>query len=141
MSPRQTPVTALANAGAQLACESRRQGLNDVATGPGDRIRYTYDFGDRWEHDIVVEETAVAEPGRSYPRCLTGRRACPPEDCGGIGGYQNLLDALADAAHDQHEEMLDWLSLDAADEFDPAQFSKDNANQRLAKLARVLAKP
>lgn len=115
--------------------------LNDLAPGSGDRVRYTYDFGDGWEHDVVVEEAAPAEPDQSYPRCLTGRRACPPEDCGGIGGYQNLLEALADPAHDLHEEMLDWFGLDAANEFDPAQFSKDDVNQRLTKLAEVLAKP
>lgn len=121
--------------------DASMQRLNDVAPGSGDRIRYTYDFGDGWEHDVVVEEAAPAEPGRSYPRCLTGRRACPPEDCGGIWGYQNLLAALTDPAHDRHAEMLDWLGLDAADEFAPAQFSKDDINQRLANLAQVLAKP
>lgn len=121
--------------------DASAQRLDEVAPRSGDRFRYTYDFGDGWEHDVSVEGVADAEPGKTYPRCLTGRRACPPEDCGGIWGYQELVEILADPAHKQHEEMLDWLGLDVADEFDPAQFSKDEVNQRLATLAEVLAKP
>jgi hypothetical protein len=72
--------------------------LHDIAPRAGDRIRYTYDFGDDWEHDLLVEDVFPAEPGVTYPQCLTGRRACPPEDCGGIWGYQELLEILTDPA-------------------------------------------
>ncbi|MGH3948975.1 MAG: plasmid pRiA4b ORF-3 family protein [Pseudonocardiaceae bacterium] len=114
--------------------------LAQVASGPGDRIRYTYDFGDDWQHDILVEDVLPAEPGRAYPRCLTGRRARPPEDCGGMGGYEDLLATLADPGDDDHEAMLEWLGLDSPDEFDPAEFSQDDVNVALSGLAQVLIK-
>jgi hypothetical protein len=70
--------------------------LGQVAPRKGDRLGYTYDFGDDWEHIIVVEAISNPEPGIAYPRCLTGRRACPPEDCGGIWGYDYLIEILTD---------------------------------------------
>jgi hypothetical protein len=109
--------------------------LNDVAPGAGDRIRYTYDFGDDWEHDLLVEEVFTAEPGVVYPRCLAGRRACPPEDCGGIWGYQELLEILADPGHPEHSDRLEWLGLSSAHEFDPATVDLVDINQNLSKLA------
>jgi hypothetical protein len=114
--------------------------LSAVAPLPGNRIIYTYDFGDDWEHIITVEEVLAAEPGRSYPRCVTGRRACPPDNCGGIGGYANLLEILADPSHAEHEDRLEWLGLGSADEFDPAEFDITRVNEALAPLARVVRK-
>ena len=114
--------------------------LAAVAPDPGDRVRYTYDFGDGWEHDIVVEDVRPAEPGVAYPRCTAGRRACPPEDCGGIWGYQELLAVLADPGDEQHADMLEWLGLESAAEFDPAAFDPDETSIALAPLARVLVK-
>ncbi|MFF6787360.1 plasmid pRiA4b ORF-3 family protein [Streptomyces sp. NPDC012510] len=75
--------------------------LGQVAPHTGDRLRYTYDFGDDWEHDILVEDVTAPEAGTAYPRCLTGRRACPPEDCGGIWGYDYLIEILADPRHER----------------------------------------
>jgi hypothetical protein len=111
--------------------------LRDVAPQAGDRIRYTYDFGDGWEHDILVEAVHPAESGITYPRCLAGRRACPPEDCGGVWGYEDLLRILADPADDEHEERLEWLGLDSADQFDPATFDLAAVNTALAGLAKA----
>jgi hypothetical protein len=89
------------------------------------RFRYEYDFGDSWEHEILVEESSEAEPGRKYPFCVEGKRACPPEDCGGVWGYGDLLDAIGDKKHEQHEETLEWLGDDFdPDEFDPAATTK-----------------
>lgn len=88
-------------------------------TQPGDRIRYAYDFGDGWEHDIVLEEWLGRDPGKRIPTCLAGNGASPPEDCGGPWGYASLKEALADPRHEDHENMLDWLGLDSAEEFDP----------------------
>ena len=111
--------------------------LQDVAPRAGDRIRYTYDFGDDWEHDLLVEDVFTADPGVAYPRCLTGRRACPPEDCGGIWGYQELLEILTDPGHPEHSNRLEWLGLSSAHEFDPATFDLAAINQNLSKLATV----
>ena len=106
--------------------------LSQVAAGAGDRLRYTYDFGDDWEHDIVVEAVGDAEAGVSYPRCVAGRRAGPPEDCGGIWGYDDLLAVLADPAHKDHEDRLEWLGLSSAAEFDPDAFDLEQVNSRLS---------
>ena len=93
---------------------------------------YTYDFGDSWDHEIVVEKCLVPEPGRAYPACLGGEKHGPPEDCGGLPGFYNLLEAVGDSEHEQHEELLEWLG----DDFDPEAFSVDDVNQRLAPLQR-----
>ncbi len=114
--------------------------LDHVTPAPGDRLGYTYDFGDDWEHTLQIEAVIPAEPGIAYPRCLAGRRACPPEDCGGIWGYGDLLEVLADPAHDEHEERLEWLGLESADQFDPAAFDLVATNNALSHLATVLTK-
>ena len=114
------------------------QRLDQVAPRVGARLRYTYDFGDNWEHDLLVESIAPAEPGTAYPRCLTGRRAGPPEDCGGIGGYQELIAILGDPQHEDHDERLEWLGFDTATEFDPAAFGLAGTNAALSDLATVL---
>ncbi|MFE5595104.1 plasmid pRiA4b ORF-3 family protein [Streptomyces sp. NPDC056549] len=111
--------------------------LGDVAPIIGSRLGYTYDFGDNWEHDILVEAVETAEPGTAYPLCLTGRRACPPEDCGGVWGYDYLIEILADPHHDEHEERLEWLGLDTADQFDPAAFDLTEVNKALADYQSV----
>ncbi|OWK38506.1 plasmid pRiA4b ORF-3 family protein [Fimbriiglobus ruber] len=72
------------------------------------KIRYNYDFGDSWDHTVTFEKTIPAEAGVAYPRCTAGVRACPPEDCGGIGGYYRLLEILADPNHPEHKVMLEW---------------------------------
>jgi hypothetical protein len=94
---------------------------------PGDRVAYGYDFGDNWQHDVQLTAIALAEPARAYPRCADGARACPPEDCGGIPGYEELLRILADAKHPERRSTIAWLKGHAKnyhpyrpDEFDPA---------------------
>ncbi|MFD9430881.1 plasmid pRiA4b ORF-3 family protein [Streptomyces sp. NPDC060002] len=114
--------------------------LGQVAPHTGDRLRYTYDFGDGWEHDILIEDVTAPAAGTAYPRCLTGRRACPPEDCGGIWGYAYLIEILADPRHEEHEDRLEWLGLDSADQFDPAAFEAAQVNSALSALATVLVK-
>jgi Plasmid pRiA4b ORF-3-like protein len=95
------------------------------------KLLYTYDFGDGWEHDVVVEERRPVTAADTVPCCLAGEGACPPEDCGGIWGYENLKEALADKNHDEHDDMMEWLGLDEPGQFDPAAFSVDEANARL----------
>jgi Plasmid pRiA4b ORF-3-like protein len=114
--------------------------LDQVAPHEADRLGYTYDFGDVWEHTILVEAVTAPEPGVAYPRCLTGRRACPPEDCGGIGGYDDLVEILTDPEHEEHQERLEWLGLESAGRFDPTAFDLSHANDALSGLATVLIK-
>ncbi len=114
--------------------------LDKVAGRTGDRLRYTYDFGDDWEHEILVEEVLTAEPGVAYPRCLAGRRACPPEDCGGIWGYEELCEILADPDHPEHADRLEWLGLESAEQFNPARLDLDEVNEALSGMAKVLLK-
>lgn len=107
----------------------RRARLNKVARAM-QKFEYEYDFGDSWEHDIVVEKTFQPEPGASYPVCLAGERACPPEDCGGLWGYQDFLEAIMNPAHTEHEAMLTWVG----GSFDPETFDLDAVNASLRRL-------
>ncbi len=109
--------------------------LSQVFTRRGNRLRYTYDFGDDWGHDIVLEETRAAAPQETYPSCVAGKGACPPEDCGGAWGYAELKEILADPSHKRHQDMLEWLGLDAGKDFDPGKFSVAEVNARLPVLA------
>ena len=99
---------------------------------PGDRIHYSYDFGDGWEHDIVLEKRLNSEPGVQMPACLARKGACPPEDCGGPWSYADLKEALADPRHEDHESILDWLGLDTAEGFDPAACDLAEINEALS---------
>jgi hypothetical protein len=104
--------------------------LRQVAPREGMKIFYEYDFGDSWEHELLVEKYLPAAPDQPYPVCLTGRRASPPEDCGGVWGYAALLDALADPKHPDYEHWREWVG----DDFDPAAFDLAAINARLRQL-------
>ncbi|MFI5897663.1 plasmid pRiA4b ORF-3 family protein [Actinoplanes sp. NPDC051513] len=105
--------------------------LEQVASAVKERFRYTYDFGDDWEHEILVEKILTPDPSVAYPRCTGGKRAAPPDDCGGIWGYAEILDVLADPEHPDHEERLEWLGLDEVGEFTPDTFDLQEVNRRL----------
>lgn len=81
--------------------------IDQAISNSGHKIRYTYDFGDNSEHDIVLEKTMSAGDITTVPNFIDGRRACPPEDCGGSWGSRELLDILADPTHPEHEERLE----------------------------------
>ncbi len=82
-----------------------------------DKAEYIYDYGDDWRHSIKLEKILERSEGIDYPICTRGARACPPEDCGGIWGYQNFLEAIMDSGNPQHEELLDWVGGDFNSEF------------------------
>jgi hypothetical protein len=109
--------------------------LEQVAPAVNDKLRYTYDFGDDWDHDIRVEKVLDYDGTAEYPRCTGGRRAAPPEDCGGIWGYAELVEVLSDATDEEHTDRLEWLGLEAADEFDPNRFDAQAVTRALC-LAR-----
>lgn len=83
---------------------------------------YVYDFGDDWRHKIDFEEIKPAEAGVTYPRCIKGKRACPPEDCGGAWRYPALLAVLADPEHEDHLEVKAWVESQKEGPFDPEHF-------------------
>lgn len=121
--------------------------VSAVAKRPGARFRYLYDFGDDWVHELVVDAVVDADPAVPYPRCLDGARACPPEDCGGVGGYYELLEALRGTASEAWDEADDvgdgdgpdpreireWLTWAAG--YDPERFSVDAANRGLEGMS------
>ena len=91
---------------------------------------YVYDFGDDWMHDLVLEKRFSPEPDVNYPRCIAGERACPPEDCGGIGGFYRMLECLSDPHDKEYETWKEWLG----DEYDPEYFDKEEVNHILEKI-------
>lgn len=106
--------------------------LSAVLQRAGAKMIYTYDLGDNWEHGVVLEKRLPPEPHTTYPICTDGQLACPPEDCGGIPGYYDVLDALAEPGHPRHEELQDWISA----EFNPEAFSPEQVNRRLSRVRR-----
>jgi hypothetical protein len=109
--------------------DERQISLGELIGAIGDRLRYTYDFGDDWEHEIVLEDLLDADPDTHYPLLAAAKGACPPEDCGGPWGYAELKDILADPSHEQHQQMLDWLGLDTPSAFDPNAIATDQIEQ------------
>lgn len=106
------------------AKDARSVTLRKLRLSKGSKLCYIYDFGDYWVHDVVVEGVVTEEAGQFYPVCIKGRGACPPEDCGGIPGYFDLLTALDDPGHPDHEQIIDWLG----GEFDPETFDLEEIN-------------
>jgi len=101
--------------------------LSDVAPVEKTTFTYVYDMGDDWNHEILVEKILSIEAGVRYPVCLTGKRSCPPEDCGGPMGYEDLLEAIQDPSHPEHDELVEWLDED----FDPERFDLEFVNRGL----------
>jgi hypothetical protein len=113
--------------GVTRAIDEGKVRLNQLLARVGAKIVYTYDFGDGWEHGIVLEKALPVDPNMAYPLCTGGARACPPEDCGGIGGFYGLLESLQNPRHPQHEELLEWVGED----YDPEKFSIEAINRIL----------
>ena len=122
--------------GLPAMASERTARLSSVLGKAGAKAVYTYDFGDSWEHGIAVEKVLPREEGRAYPVCVDGKLHGPPEDCGGVPGFYDFLEAIADPEHERHEELKEWLG----DDFDPEAFSVDEVNRRLAPLQRRRSK-
>lgn len=109
--------------------------LAEVAPAEHRRFNLLYDFGDGWDHEVVVEKILPREPGQRLPCCLAGERARPPEDCGGPWGYQDFLAAIGDPEHEEHEAMLEWVG----GAFDPEAFDLAALNKRLPEEIKLMA--
>ena len=101
--------------------------IDSILQSKGDTVRYEYDFGDDWEHEVTVEAVRDARAREALPRCLAGERACPPEDVGGGPGYEDFLATYADETDPEHEEMVEWVG----DGFDPEWIDIEQINAHL----------
>lgn len=106
--------------------------LSDIVDHLPRKITYVYDFGDWWEHEVKIEKIIAAEKGKRYPLCVEGARACPPEDCGGIPGYEDVLQALASPKKKESRDILEWVGA-----YDPEAYSVEKVNERLRIAKRV----
>lgn len=104
--------------------------LSDLFKRKRAKFTYMYDFGDNWTHELEVTDIAPPQPGQSYPACVAGERACPPEDCGGVWGYEEILSALAYPDDEQYAERLEWLG----DGYDPEKLDLQAVNKHLRAL-------
>ena len=109
--------------------DSRNIKINSILNVPKDKIVYEYDFGDGWEHLVEVKKVHEPEKGKSCPVLIGGAMACPPEDCGGIWGYLDLVKAMKKKGSDEYEELVEWLG----GEFDPQAFDMDEINKAYFK--------
>jgi len=105
----------------------RRIKLDSLFNTPKSNFIYEYDFGDGWEHSIVIEKILPREKNTYYPICIDGKRSCPPEDCGGTFGYENLITIINNPEHEEYDELMEWLG----DYFDPKEFNIDEVNEFL----------
>jgi hypothetical protein len=112
-----------------LTLDESKARLDKLLIRPGDLIHYQYDFGDSWAHTIRLETTTALEPA-THARCIDGAGACPPEDCGGIMGYSNLLTAMSKPTTKAAKDLRAWLGYN----YDPTDFCPDSVNGALSKL-------
>ena len=100
----------------------------------GEQFTYLYDFGDSWRHFVEAERVLDSQTGVNLRRafCVQGRAACPPEDCGGVNGFEDLLATLETRRQPEYGEVVDWLG-----DWEPLRFHPNDANQRLAKIKQA----
>ncbi len=110
--------------------------LGGLVSPDVDRFTYVYDLGDEWIHDIAVEKRFAPDPAVRYPICLDGARSAPPEDCGGIPGYEDFLEAWRDPKHEEHTQMRKW----AGPRYDPERFDLKIVNKVLKTLRAQTSK-
>jgi len=102
--------------------------IAELLGAKGDWLRYVYDFGDYWEHKVVVEKVIPLPLALKAPVCTGGARRCPPEDVGGPPGFADFIETISDPSHEDHEYLLNW----AGGTFDPKEFDKEEVNEVLA---------
>ena len=120
-----------------------RTRLRDVLAPGTTKIDYTYDFGDDWKHSLTVSDVRAGDPGTAYPRFIAGEHDCPPEDCGGIPGFYEMLEARADPEHPDHADVSEWLDGYDPDDLDlfPIQVALGRIAARRNAAAKRIIKP
>jgi hypothetical protein len=118
--------------GDQQQVEAKKTPLSQIFKKEGDKFVYVYDFGDSWEHTITLEK--IIPKASKIPELLDGKGACPPEDCGGVWGYENMLQALADKNDPENQEYRDWLELNYDEEWNPNEFDVALTDHLLSTL-------
>ena len=106
--------------------------LNELMTDKGQCLTYEYDLGDSWEHILMVENILPLDEDKTKALCLAGARACPTEDVGGTGGYEEFLNAVLNPNHAEHTQMLRWVG----GAFDPEAFDLNQVNRKLQRIGR-----
>jgi hypothetical protein len=105
--------------------------VSNYVNGEKSRFHYTYDFGDNWDHVIVLEKILTIEEDKVYPVCIAGKRACPPENIGSIPCYEMLCESISNPKHKDHRAMLDQYGEYLPDAFKPESVEFDSPKDRL----------
>ena len=116
--------------------DERRFRVERIAREDGEAFIYEYDMGDSWRHQVLVEEVRIGWGGTDGPVCLSGARACPPEDCGGVHGYYETLEILRNPRHEEYEQTKRWIEGMTGGPFDPEAFDVETVNTALRVLQR-----
>jgi hypothetical protein len=114
--------------------DERRARLGQIAREEGAAFVYEYDLGDSWRHQVLVEEVQLGSDGVEGPSCLSGERACPPEDTGGVQGYYEKLECLRNPRHPEYEETKTWIESMTGGPFDSDAFDIEAVNAALRRL-------
>ena len=113
--------------------ESKEVKLSRLIDTEKMKFGYLYDFGDNWEHEIIVEKISLPEKDKNYPTCIKGKRNCPPEDVGGFPGYMYMLEVINDKNNPEHEDMLEWLG----EKYDSEYFDLEETNGELQFIIKT----
>jgi hypothetical protein len=113
--------------------DERKYRLSEITPNEQSKFVYEYDFGDGWEHEVIVEKIMPIDPKAKYPHCLKGKRACPPEDVGGVWGFERFLEAMKNPMHEEHDSYISWWG----GQYDPEAFNLDKINQGLQEIDQI----
>ena len=122
--------------GSNQLLDANKTLLTDIISLEKDRFHYNYDFGDYWMHEVTVEKLLPKEEKTVYPVCVNGELNCPPEDCGGIGGFYNMLKILQDKRHPEYKDMRTWIGK----KYDPLAFDTVKVNKQLKQLKKYISR-
>lgn len=117
--------------------DERKFPLYKILRKNKEKFLYTYDFGDNWEHEIMLEKILKFDPRQQYPFCIAGKRVCPEEDSGGMWGYEYKLKVMRNPKHPEYKELVEWMGED----FDPEKFDKESINEELKRQFKNSLKP